>query len=58
VGGRKLSKSVGFHEEETTSYYYANNVYGGPNGELGGGVNTWASSGCLYLLHYIAGTLG
>ena len=53
-----MSKSVGFHEEETTSYYYANNVYGGPNGELGGGVNTWASSGCLYLLHYIAGTLG
>jgi hypothetical protein len=40
------------------TYYYANNVYGGPNGELGGGVNTWASSQCLYLLHYIAGTLG
>jgi hypothetical protein len=40
------------------TYYYANNVYGGPNGQLSGGVNTWASSGCLYLLHYWAGTSG
>jgi hypothetical protein len=39
------------------TYYYANNVYGGGNGQLSGGVNTWATSGCLFLLHYVAGTV-
>ncbi len=40
------------------TYYQANNVYGGGNGQLSGGVNTWATSGCLFLMHYVAGTHG
>lgn len=36
----------------TTTYYAANNAYGYGNGNIGGGVNTWSTSGCLFLLRY------
>jgi hypothetical protein len=36
----------------STSYYAANNAYGYGNGNIGGGVNTWSTSGCLFLMHY------
>ncbi len=40
----------------TDVYYQANNVYGGGNGQLSGGVNTWGTGGCMYLLHYFGFT--
>ncbi len=40
----------------TDIYYQANNVYGGGNGQLSGGVNTWGTGGCMFLLHWLAGT--
>lgn len=39
----------------TTTYYSANNVYGFGNGNIGGGVNTWSTSGCLFLMRYYGG---
>jgi hypothetical protein len=34
--------------------YWANNVYGFGDGHVGGGVNTWAESGCAFLLSWSA----
>ena len=39
----------------TTTYYSANNAYGFGNGNIGGGVNTWSTSGCLFLMRYYGG---
>jgi hypothetical protein len=36
----------------TTTYYAANNAYGYGNGNIGGGANTWSTSGCLFMMHY------
>lgn len=35
-------------------YYSANNAYGYASGRIGGGVRTWVSSGCTFLLTYTA----
>jgi hypothetical protein len=36
----------------TVTYYYANNAYAYGNGNIGGGVNTWVTGTCGFLLHY------
>ena len=38
----------------TNTYYQANNAYGFADGHIGGGVNTWATGGCIFLLSYTA----
>lgn len=38
----------------TNTYYQANNAYGFADGHIGGGVNTWATGSCAYLLSYTA----
>lgn len=38
----------------TNTYYQSNNAYGSNLGHIGGGVNTWATSGCLGLLSVTA----
>lgn len=38
----------------SNTYYQANNAYGFADGHIGGGVNTWATSGCLPFLSYTA----
>lgn len=38
----------------SNTYYQANNAYGFADGHIGGGVNTWATSGCLPFLNVTA----
>jgi hypothetical protein len=38
----------------TDVYYSANNVYGFADGHVGGGVNTWQTGTCGFLLSYTA----
>jgi len=38
----------------TNTYYQANNAYGFANGTIGGGVNTWSTGSCAFLLSYTA----